>query len=79
MQLPIFFQTFDRGDLLAGGATNLSNARTGRLSVEQDRAGAALPFAASVLAAGKAKIVSQDAEETNGGIYVDRHLLSVDI
>ena len=52
MQVSVTFQAFDGGNLLAGGTPDLRDAGTHRLAVEQDRAGAALSFAATILAAG---------------------------
>src|SRR5205814_4395075 len=66
MQLAVFLERFDGGDLFPRGASNLSNARTGRHAVKQDCAGATLTLTASILAAGKIQVVTQDGEQTDG-------------
>ena len=63
MQLAVHFQAFDGGDLSAGGGTYFHAAGMGGQSIYQDRAGAALTFAATVLGSGQIEVIAQDAEQ----------------
>ena len=56
-------QSLDGGDLLAGGGPNGKHAGAPRFAVNQDGAGAALAFAATVLAPGQIEEFAEDGEE----------------
>ena len=60
MQATIFFKTFDGRDFLSRSRADGRDAGAAGTSVEKDRAGAALPLAAAVFAAGQVKLVAQD-------------------
>ena len=68
MELLTLGQTFDGRDLLACGGPNGKHAGTPRLAVNQDGAGAALAFAATVLAPGQIEEFAEDGEE--GSLFV---------
>ena len=65
-------QPFDGGDLLLRDRANPGDARALRFSVDQDRAGAALAFAAAVLASGQIEMLAQHGQQAGLRIGVNR-------
>ena len=66
-------------DLFTDHSSHLSDAGPGGLALNQNRAGAASPLAAAVLASGQAEIIAQNTEQTRFRIYLHLKLLSVHI
>jgi hypothetical protein len=61
-------EAFDGGDGFACGEAGGGEAGGDGLAVEEDSAGAALPFAAAVLGSGEAEIFAEDVEEGSVGV-----------
>ena len=74
--MAIFFEAFDGGDGLHHFAEG-KLAGTARRAADQDRAGATLPFTATVFCAGEPKFIAQNGEEAGIWIGVDWVFLSV--
>jgi hypothetical protein len=70
VQLAVLRQPFDSGDVTACGRTRCDATRLGRLAVDEQRAGATLAVAATVLCAGESQFVAQDAQQ--GAVRVNR-------
>ena len=79
VQLAVAREALDGRDLLAGEVADFPLARARRLAIDQDGAGAALAFAAAVLAAGQIEIVAQHAEQRALGVRLDRHGAAIDV
>src|SRR6185436_6834576 len=71
-------KALDRRDGLLPDAPDPRDAGAGAGAVEQHRAGAALPFAAAVAAAGEAEIVAEDGEEAVARLGVNLAILAID-
>jgi hypothetical protein len=71
MKPPVLLDTFDCRYLLADRITDFHTARPDGAAVDQNGAGAALPFAASVLGPGHIEVVAQDREQTAGGFCLN--------
>src|ERR1700681_1317134 len=56
-------QAFNRRDLFPRNRSDLGDARSLRLSVNQDGASAALPLSAAVFAPGQIKLLAQNTEQ----------------
>src|SRR5262249_19447833 len=67
-------ESLDRRDLGAGDFRDRGAAGTRRAAVDENRAGAALPFAAAVLGSGQVESVSKYGEQAFFGRCVDRVL-----
>src|SRR5262249_9138546 len=57
------FEAFDGDDGFSSRCRDRRNARTSRRAVEQNRARAALAFAAAVFAAGQAEMVAENGQK----------------
>jgi hypothetical protein len=63
MQMVAISQTFDSGNLLADNGTHLRQAGAVSDAVNQNRAGAALPFSTAILRAGKIQFIAEHPEK----------------
>jgi hypothetical protein len=79
MKPPVLLDAFDCRYLLADRIADLHTARPYGASVDQNRACAALPFAASVLGAGHIEVVAQYHEQTAVGFCLNAMFFSVDL
>src|SRR5690348_1171009 len=77
-ELAVGSETFDGGDLLSGDAGGGRDAGSHGRAIDEDGAGAALAFAAAVLAAGEFEIVAQDPEEFAVGVDLKPVMLLID-
>src|ERR1035437_9844158 len=77
MELIAAGQAFNRNDLLLRNRADLGDARPLRLSVDQDRAGAALALPAAILAPSEIKLLSQNAKQAGLRVCVNRVRFSV--
>src|SRR5262249_1676984 len=71
-------QRFNRRDRLGPDAGDLGDARSRTGAVEEDGAGATLPFAAPEAAAGQAEVVAENGEEAVARLGVDLTVLTID-
>ena len=76
VEMAIFFEAFDCRDRLHYFADG-HLAGTARRAADQDRAGATLPFTATVFCAGEAEFVAENCEEAGIRIGVDWIFLTV--
>src|SRR5262249_18782464 len=72
-------QALDGPNLFACGVAHRRGAGADRLTVNQDRAGAAPAFATAVFAAGEVQVVSQDAEQCSLRVRIGRAFAAVDV
>jgi len=79
MQPPVLFQPFDGDDFFLPDLSDLSKARVSGCALNQDRASAALAFAAPVFGARQVEVIPQDAEQTALGIGVHSKRFAVDV
>src|SRR5260221_1465398 len=77
MQLFAARQAFNGCDLLLRNRAHLGDARPLRLSVDQDRAGAALALPATIFASGQVKVLSQHTKQAGLRIAINRIRLSI--
>lgn len=71
MQLALVLEPFDRSDRLFGTLGECHPARANGPAVQHDRARAALPLAAAILAAGQSQFVAEHAEQHSLGLCRD--------
>src|SRR5205807_6074652 len=71
-------ETFDCGDLLAGGVRNTLHTRADRLSVQVNCAGAAESHTTAVLSSGQAQRFAQHPEQRRARVGIDREFFAVD-
>src|SRR5262249_787495 len=69
-ELAVLRDALDRGDLLAGGVADLHRARPRRDAVDVNRAGAALPDAASVFCSGEPDLLADHPQQWGGRVDV---------
>jgi len=74
MQFVALRQTLDRKDLGAVMADRESKARIDPPSIDEDRAGAALPTVATLLGSGQVKAFAEEIEQRDPGV-VQHHFL----
>src|SRR5579863_6205760 len=65
VEASVIFQAFNRRDALPGGLGNRRNARSHSFAIQQNSAGAALPFSTTVLRARQIQVVAQNAEQAS--------------
>src|SRR5271169_5871901 len=65
MEASVIFEALNRRDALPGGPGNRCEARAHRLAIQQNSAGAALPFSTTVFRAGQIEVVAQNAEQAS--------------
>ena len=70
MQAVALREAFDGSDLPLGDIADSRDAGSARLAIDQDGTGAALAFAAAVLASCQIEMVAQDEEQAGVGIRV---------
>jgi hypothetical protein len=70
-------QSLDGGDCPTIGLQRWQNAGVDGQTIQQDRAGSALPFSATVFNACEVQPVTQDIEQRLEGIYLDLHGLAI--
>jgi hypothetical protein len=71
MQTVTLGESFNRYDWFLTDGTHRCNARSARISIDQDRTGAALAFSAAVLASRQIKLITQNCEETGARICIN--------
>jgi hypothetical protein len=72
MQLIAAGESFNGCNLLRGNGDDLGDAGPLCFSVDQDGAGAALAFSASVLASGQIELLAQSTEQAGLRVGIDR-------
>lgn len=70
-------ESFDGGDVFSCRGTNWSNATADRISIQQNRASAALALAATVLGASQLKSVAENIQEGLVGGNINLVLASI--
>jgi hypothetical protein len=70
MQAIALSEAFNGRDLLLGNVADTSDAGSTGLAIDQNGAGSALAFTATVLASCQVKMVAQHEEQAGFGIYV---------
>src|ERR1700733_4308537 len=63
MQLAVVLETFNRRNRFFADNSDACDARVPRISVDKDRARAALPFAAAIFAARQVELIAQNAQQ----------------
>jgi hypothetical protein len=71
MQAVALGETFYRRNFLLANVPQVSNARSPRLAIDQNGAGAALAFAASIFASGQIQMISQYHQQTGIRIRIN--------
>jgi hypothetical protein len=79
MQVAIFLEPFDRGDLFCGDGADEGDAGTARTAFDENGAGAALAFAAAVLAAGQVELIAKNGKKAGLIVGVYRIFCSIDV
>src|SRR5580704_3904247 len=72
-------QPFNSRDLSVAHCSHRSNARSARTSIDQHRAGAALPFAATIFTSRKIQLIAQHPEQAGIRVGIDRERTSIHI
>jgi len=78
MELAVLFEAFDGEDGFSFRIANGKLAGAARRAVQQNSAGAALAFAATVLGSGKAQLFTQREEQSCFGVRFESAAFSVD-
>jgi hypothetical protein len=71
-------QSLDGGDCPTIGLQRWQNAGVDGQTIQQDRAGSALPLSATVLNACEMQPLTQDMEQRLEGLYLDLHGIAVE-
>src|SRR5262249_40722183 len=79
MEEPILLESFNGDDRLASRVTHGKLAGAPRRAVQQNRACAALAFAATVLGSSQPQLFAQCVEQTGGRIRLENPSFSVDL
>jgi hypothetical protein len=79
MELAVLLESFDGGDGFSGGVADRELAGAARRAIEQNGAGAALAFAATVFCSGEAKLFAQSKQQSCVGAGNENPAFSVDL
>src|SRR6266852_4085095 len=77
MELAVLLESFNGGDGFSGGVADRELAGAARRAIEQNSAGAALAFAATVFCSGEAKLFAQSKEQSCVGAGNENPAFSV--
>ena len=79
MQLAVVFETFNGDDGFSRSVIHRKLARSPRHAIQQDGAGTALAFTATVLGSGQPKLFAQGKQQRGSGFGCKRSAFSVDL